>query len=327
MSEISGKINTIIADETNLVSKGQILIQLEDTDAKLALKNAEDNLALTVRNINQHFKNVEAARANVKVKESDVEKAEEDYNRRKNLSVNNIISEEDLRHFKLTLESAQDSLELAKKQFDSAKAIVQNSDLFHHPEVKRAQDNLRMAYLNLRRTVIYSPVTGYVAKRPAQVGQQITADTVLMVVAPLNEIWVDANFKETQLENLRIGQSVDIKTDMYGSDAIYKGSIIGISPGTGNAFDLLPPQNATGNWIKILQRVPVRIKIENIQDLEKFPLRIGLSATVTVKTQNREGERLSQLPQTNISYQTKDFSVDLKEADSIINDIIQANAP
>lgn len=325
MSQITGQVVKIYADETDLVKKGEPLVMLDNADAEIALRNAEAQLALTARQVSELYQNVDQLKANVQLQQDNFIKAQQDYERRRGLVVNKVISEEDLSHAKTAVDTTADSLALAKHQLDAAVNLVQNTDLYNHPQIKQAEVNLRNAYLTWERTTIFSSVTGYVAKRPVQVGQQVDPNTILMIIVPLNQLWVDANFKESQLKNFRIGQPVELVSDLYGSSIKYHGTVIGLSPGTGSAFDLLPPQNATGNWIKIVQRLPVRIAIDS-NELEKYPLRIGLSITATVDTHNRSGQMLTKLTSTKAIYESKDYGSDLQKSDDIINKILEDNA-
>ena len=326
MPEVIGRVTAILADETNLVEKGKPIIFLDKVDAEIALKNAETQLAVTARQVSQLYQNVGQLKARVKEQADAVERAQNDYDRREKLVVGKVISSEEVEHAKIAVDSATAALDLAQHQLDSAIGLVANSDLYHHPQIQQVAVKLRNAYLALERTTIYAPETGYVAKRPVQVGQQVNPNTVLMIIVPLNQVWVDANFKESQLRHFRIGQPAELESDLYGSSVKYKGRVMGLNPGAGNSFSLLPPQNATGNWIKIVQRLPVRIVIDADQ-LKEHPLRLGLSMTVTVDTSKREGAALSQLSESKIIYQTKDYSSeDLKKVDALITQILQENA-
>jgi membrane fusion protein (multidrug efflux system) len=326
MSQITGQVTAILADETNLVKKGNPIVILDKIDAEIALKNAETQLALTVRQVSKLYQNVGELNARVIQQQEALKKTVDDYQRRKKLVVGRVITTEDLEHAEIAVNSAQAELDLAEHQRNAAIALVSNTDLYHHPQIQQAAVKLRDAYLTLERTTIYAPDSGYIAKRPVQVGQQITPNTVLMIIVPLNQVWVDANFKESQLRNFRIGQPVELISDIYGSSVRYHGKIMGLNPGAGDSFDLLPPQNATGNWIKIVQRLPVRIVIDPAE-LAGHPLRIGLSMTVSVDTHKRSGASLALLPQQAVIYQTKDFSAEyLKQADQLIEQILQENA-
>lgn len=326
MPQITGHVTAILADETDLVKKGQPLVTLDKADAEIALKNAEAQLAVTVRQVSQYYKDVDQAKANVQVQQENLIKAQADLKRRESLPVNEVISAEDLQHAKIAADSAAASFELAQQQLAAAIEMVANSDLYHHPQILEAAINLRNAYLNWQRTTIFAPETGYIANRSVQVGEEVNPSTALMVIVPLNQLWVDANFKESQLGNIRINQPVDLTSDVYGSKIKYRGTIIGLSPGTGSTFDLLPPQNATGNWIKIVQRVPVRISLDQ-QQLKQNPLRMGLSMLVTVDTHNRNGASLTRIPTNQVIYETQNYGSDLKAADDLIQQILQSNAP
>lgn len=325
MPQISGQVTAILADETDLVKKGNPIVLLNKVDADINFKNAEIHLALTVRHVSQLYQNVDALEAGVVQQEAVLKKAQNDYLRRKQLKVGKVITQEDLEHARLAANSAAAALEFKRHQRNAVVALIANSDLYHHPKIQQAAMQLRQAYLALQRTTIYAPETGYVAKRSVQVGAQVNPSTVLMIVVPLNQIWVDANFKEPQLRNIRIGQPVDLISDLYGTNVVYQGKVIGLNPGAGDSFALLPPQNATGNWIKVVQRLPVRITFMSEQ-LSEYPLRIGLSMTATVDTYQHAGEVLSLIPQKTILYQTKDYSAeDLKSIDLLIERILKEN--
>ncbi len=325
MSQIPGQVVSILADETDSVTQGEKVVVLDKADVEVALSAAKAQLALTVRQVSQLFYRVDQLQAAVSVAKDNLEKAKQDYDRRKGLVVNKSISSEDLEHAQNAKDNASDALELTKQELASARALIGGTDLYHHPQVEQAANNLRNAYLNWQRINIYAPTSGYVAKRSVQVGQQISTNTVLMVIVPLGQIWINANFKESQLKNIRIGQSAEVISDAYGDSVKYKGSVVGLSPGTGSAFDLLPPQNATGNWIKVVQRLPVRIAIDAKQ-LEKFPLRVGLSTTVTVDTHNRSGKTLTQDGPSKIIYESRDYGDNLEKADHVIEEILKENA-
>ena len=325
MPQISGQVTEILADETDHVVKGQPLIYLDKADAEIALKRAEAQLATTVRQVRNYYHQVDEMQANVALQTATLEKNKADYARRQKLVVNKFISSEDLQHSKIAVDQAAAALQLAKNQLASAISSVSNTDLYHHPRILEAAVQVRNTYLNWRRTIIYAPETGYVAKRNVEVGQQVSPNTILMVIVPLNQIWVNANFKESQLKNMRIGQPVDLISDTYGSSVNFAGEIVGLSPGAGNTFDLLPPQNATGNWIKIVQRLPVRISIDKNQ-LDKHPLQLGLSMTVTVNTHNRHKPILAATTQQKIIYRTENYNVDTQRANQIIAEILKNNA-
>lgn len=325
MPEISGHVTGILAEETDYVNKGDPLVVLDKADAYLNLKRAESELALVVRKVSKLYKNIDQLKSTVVEKQADLEKAKSDLQRRQSLIVNKQISIEDLQHAKIAVDNTTAALATANNQVAAAITLVSNSDLYHHPQVVQAADALRNAYLTWFRTTIAAPDSGYIAKRYVQVGQQVDRNTVLMIIVPLDQLWVDANFKESQLQNIRIGQPAVITADAYGSEVKYKGTVAGLSPGTGSAFELLPPQNATGNWIKVVQRLPVRISIDPKQ-LAEYPLRIGLSTKVTVDTHNRKGRKLTEISKKQIIYQTKDQMKELTGVDKLIDSIMRSNA-
>lgn len=325
MSQISGQVLTISTDETDSVIKGQKILTLDPLDTEIALNAAKAELALTTRQVSLLFHHIAELRANLSIAQNNLDKAVEDFDRREGLVKSKSISSEDLNHAQTAKDSAKNAFELAKQELISASALVGNTDLYHHPQVEKAAINLRNAYLNWKRTCIYAPDSGYVAKRVVQVGQQVNPNSVLMIIVPLEQIWINANFKESQLKNIRIGQPVEIVVDAYGSGVVFHGKVAGLGPGTGTTFDLLPPQNATGNWIKVVQRLPVRIVI-NPEELKKHPLRIGLSTVVKIDTRNRDGHILAQNQPSKIIYESENFHENLEEADQIINQILKANA-
>lgn len=323
MPQISGHVTQVFADETDFVTKGQPLVVLDRADVYLALKNAENQLALTVRQVAQLYKKVDQLKANFMLQQTNFNKAEEDLKRRQGLVVNQTISREAIAHSKLAVKSALAAMNLAKNQLEAGKDLVVKSDLYHHPQILQAENNFRNAFLNWQRTTIAAPETGYVAKRIVQVGQHIDINSVLMIIVPLNQLWVIANFKESQLSHIQPGQPVKLISDTYGNKVNFTGKVIGLNPGAGNSFDLLPPQNATGNWIKIVQRLPVRISIDS-ETLKKYPLRLGLSMTARVDTRARN---ITLKKVTNKNQHLIDDQLSLlKTADQIINKILAQNA-
>ena len=249
--QITGTVVSIGADDGDLVQKGQVLVKFDPSDADIALQQAEANLARTVRQVRGLFSNVDGYKADVATKKVALAKAEADFKRRQNLANDGAISQEELAHARDALDTARSSLTNAEQQLDTNRALVDDTVIASHPDVKAAAAKLRQAYLDDARAVIIAPVTGYVAKRTVQVGQRVQPGAALMAVIPLDQVWIDANFKETQLKHMRIGQPVEIRSDLYGSDVKYSGTVDSLGVGTGSAFSLLPAQNATGNWIKI----------------------------------------------------------------------------
>lgn len=322
---VTGTVVSIGADDGDLVHEGQVLLNFDPSDAQVGLQSAEANLARTVRQVRGLFSNVNGMKAQVAAQKSEVQKAQDNYSRRKSLAAGGAISQEELSHARDDLASAQSALRNAEQQLNTTTALVDNTAVANHPDVLAAAAQLRQAYLEHARTTLIAPVTGYVAKRTVQLGQRVQPGTALMAVIPLNQLWIDANFKETQLHNMRIGQPVEIESDIYGSDVKYSGSIDSIGAGTGSAFALLPAQNATGNWIKIVQRVPVRIHI-NADQLAQHPLRVGLSTVVEVNLHDQSGPVLAQQPPQKATFTTNVYEKQLADAEALIARLIDRNS-
>lgn len=321
----TGTVVSIGADDGDLVHEGQVLLNFDPSDAEVGLQSAEANLARTVRQVRGLYSNVDGMKAQVAAQKAEVQKAQENFSRRRNLAAGGAISQEELSHARDDLASAQSALNSAKQQLASSSALVDDTVVSSHPEVQAAAAQLRQAYLAHARTTLIAPVTGYVAKRTVQLGQRVQPGTALMAVIPLNQLWIDANFKETQLRQMRIGQPVDIETDLYGSSVKFSGTVDSLGAGTGSAFALLPAQNATGNWIKIVQRVPVRIHI-NAEELAQHPLRIGLSTLVEVNLHDQSGPVLAQQPPQKASFTTNVYERQLADADALIEQLVHANS-
>ena len=323
--QVTGTVVSIGADDGDLVREGQVLIQFDPSDAEVAQQSAEANLGRTVRQVRGLYSNVDGMKAQLAAQRAEVQKAQDNYNRRRNLAAGGAISQEELSHAKDDLTSAQNALNNIQQQLATSTALVDDTQVSSHPDVKAAAAQLRQAYLNSARSTLIAPVTGYVAKRTVQLGQRVQPGTALMAVIPLNQLWIDANFKETQLGQMRIGQPVEIEADLYGSDVTYNGTVDSVGAGTGSAFALLPAQNATGNWIKIVQRVPVRIHI-NPDQLAQNPLRIGLSTVVDVNLHDQSGPVLAQQPPKQASFSTNVYEKQLADADTLIARLIHENS-
>ncbi|MCG6577456.1 HlyD family efflux transporter periplasmic adaptor subunit [Pseudomonas sp. AF32] len=323
--QVTGTVVSIGADDGDLVREGQVLVQFDPNDAEVGLQSAQANLARTVRQVRGLYSNVDGMRAQVNAQEAEVQKAQENYNRRRNLAAGGAISQEELSHARDDLTSAQNALANARQQLKTTSALVDDTVVSSHPDVQAAAAQLRQAYLANARSTLIAPVTGYVAKRTVQLGQRVQPGTALMAVIPLDQLWIDANFKETQLRDMRIGQPVEIETDLYGSDVKYSGTVDSLGAGTGSAFALLPAQNATGNWIKIVQRVPVRIHV-NAEELARHPLRIGLSTEVNVNLRDQSGPVLAQQPPQKATFSTQVYDRQLTDADAMITRLIHDNS-
>jgi membrane fusion protein (multidrug efflux system) len=289
----------------------------------VALLLAESALGDTMRKVCQYFVNVAEAKANVAERKIELAKAEDDYHRRMTAQPGT-VSDEDITHALQARDSARDLLNVAEQEFTAAQALVADTDLEHHPMVLQAEANVLAADLDLLRTTVNAPETGYVVQRNVEVGQRVTPGTPMLAIIPLNQIWVDANYKEEELRFVRIGQSVRLKSDFYGDAVEYKGHVVGLAPSTGAAFSLLPPDEGSGNWIKIIQRVPVRIILDD-KELEKYPLRIGLSMRVTIDTANHSGAALTQVPSTNAVYATDIYSNEWTQANELVQSLVATN--
>jgi membrane fusion protein (multidrug efflux system) len=323
--QIAGTVVSIGADDGNLVRQGDVLVKLDRADADVALQQAAANLGNTVRKVRGLYSIVSGARADVAVREIALQKARADYDRRRDLASSGAISAEELSHAKDELISAKNALTSGEEQLQTNKVLVDDTVVASHPDVQAATARYGAAYLDDVRTVIVAPVTGYVAKRVVQVGQRVAPGAALMAVVPLREVWVDANFKETQLTHMRIDQPVTITSDVYGNAVTYNGKVLELGVGTGSAFSLLPAQNATGNWIKIVQRVPVRVVFTERTQIGVHPLRVGMSLNVKVNLHDESGPMLAQESPSQAAFSTDVYQQQLNESDALIAQIIHTN--
>ncbi|HEX7341952.1 MAG TPA: HlyD family efflux transporter periplasmic adaptor subunit [Rhodanobacteraceae bacterium] len=322
--QVPGTVVSIGADNGDLVHAGQVLVKLDPSNTEVALSAAEAGLAQAVRKVRGLYNNVAAAKAEVDARKVALDKAESDYRRRRGLARTGAIPAEVLAHARDALSAAQSGLIAAQQSLHTTKALVGKTSVAQNPNVKAAEAKVRAAYLNNVRTTLVAPVTGYVAKRSVQVGEEVRPGMALMAVVPLYQVWVDANFKETQLTHMRIGQPVTLTSDIYGSGVTYHGKVESLGIGTGSAFSLLPAQNATGNWIKIVQRLPVRITLDK-SELAKHPLRIGLSMNATVNLHDQNGPMLSRKAPTQPLYTTDVYKKQLADANTLIEHIVENN--
>jgi membrane fusion protein (multidrug efflux system) len=337
--QVSGTVLAINVEDTDYVKAGQLLVRLDPADARVALDQAEAQLAQTVREVRTLYANNSTLQAQVALREadvtraqSDVQRAQDDLARRQPLLATGAVGKEEFNHSmsqlavaRSVLAAAQSAVVAAREQLASNQVMTSGVGVDQHPAVQRAAARVREAYLALRRVDLPAPVDGTVARRSVQLGQRVQAGAPLMSLVPLEQVWVDANFKEPQLRRLRIGQPVTLVADLYGSDVEFHGRVAGLGAGTGSAFSLLPAQNATGNWIKVVQRVPVRVELDP-KELAAHPLRIGLSMVATVDIRDQGGKSLADVPRTDGVRHTSAFeNMDAdKAADAAVQRIIAA---
>lgn len=319
-----GIVISVLADNAQMVEKGQPLVELNRHDFEIALEKRKADLADAAREVTQMFLKTEELHAKIQVYEARVVRARLDYEHRLDLVSDGSVSREDFEHSETDLAAAIAGLSETEKEWAEAVAKIQNTTPFNHPRVEMAKADVKKAFLALHRCTVVAPVSGIVTQRKAQVGQWVGAAEPLMALVPLDQIWIDANYREVELKNLRIGQPVELYADMYGSDILFHGRVAGLNPGTGSVFSILPPQNATGNWIKIIQRVPVKITV-NEEDIKSYPLVLGLSMTTTVDTHDRSGRRLPEASPIKPIYRTDVYQDELNGVDQMIQEILSLN--
>ena len=336
--QVGGTVVAIGAEDTDFVRAGQVLVTLDSADARVALEQAEAQLAQTVREVRTLFANNAPLKAQVSLRQADlaraqaeVARAQDDVNRRRPLLASGAVGKEEFEHAtaqlataQSTATAAQSAVRAAQEQLLASQTQTDGTAPAEHPNVQRAAARVREAWLALERTQLKAPLDGYVAKRGVQLGQRVAAGAPLMTVVALKDLWVDANFKESQLKNLRIGQNATLQADVYGSKVVFNGTVTGLGAGTGAAFSLLPAQNASGNWIKIVQRVPVRIALDPEQ-VAAHPLRVGLSMDVSIDIRPQDGKMLADSPRSMPPQATEVFDAQLRAADSQVLAIIAAN--
>ncbi|NML48568.1 HlyD family efflux transporter periplasmic adaptor subunit [Ramlibacter sp. G-1-2-2] len=336
--QVGGTVLSIHADDTDFVKAGQPLVKLDPADAQVALDQAEAALGQTVRQVRTLYANNGSLSAQIALREADASKAQsdllranDDYNRRASLVQSGAVSKEELQHAQTQVNAARSAVAAAqaavvsaREQLASNQALTSGTDVEQHPQVQAAAAKVREAWLASSRATLPAPVDGYVAKRTVQLGQRIAAGTPVMSIIPLNQVWVDANFKEVQLRKIRIGQPVTLTADVYGKKVEYKGTVDGLGVGTGAAFSLLPAQNATGNWIKVVQRVPVRIALDR-QQVADHPLRVGLSMEATVDISKQDGKSLADAPK-DVTSHTQVYGAQDNGADAEVRRIIALNS-
>jgi membrane fusion protein (multidrug efflux system) len=323
-SQVPGTVVAISVEDTQLVAAGQVLVQLDPTDAASALNRAGSALAQAVREVRQQYSTAQQYDSQVAGRRLELARAQTDLARREPLLAEQAIAPEEIRHARESVELAKTALAQAVQQAQAAKALVEGTEVASNPTVLQAKAFFIDAWIAAKRNAIVAPVTGYVAERNVQLGQRIAPGQSLLTVVPLHSLWADANFKEVQLRHLRIGQPATFESDLYGGSVTFHGRVVGMAAGTGAAFSLLPAQNASGNWIKVVQRVPVRIEIDP-EDLAKYPLRVGLSLTVAVDTHERSGSVLAAAPAKRPVADTDVYTRDLDKGAAAAEEIIAKN--
>ena len=322
--QIAGTVVAINTDETQYVRRGQVLIELDPRDEKIALAQAQASLGETVREVAQLFAEARRDAALVDAERTQLSQSDEDLTRDRSLQAVHGVSLETLEHDENAVSTARAALQQAQASLASTQAEIAGTTPATHPRVLQAEANLRAAWLALNRTRVLAPVSGYVVRRSVELGEQVAPATDMLALVPVSSMWVDANFKENQLGDLRIGQPVQVSVDMYGSQVQYHGKVLGLTAGTGSALAVLPTQNASGNWIKIVQRLPVRIGLEP-SELAQHPLFLGLSANIDVSVRDRDGSALSRSPAWPASQRTDVYTEQDSGADQMIERIVAAN--
>jgi membrane fusion protein (multidrug efflux system) len=336
--QVGGTVVAIGADDTDRVKAGQVLVRLDPADARMALEQAEAQLAQTVREVRTLFANNGTLSAQVQLRaadlsraQSELARAQDDAQRRAPLVATGAVGKEEFQHAQAQLQSArsavaaaESALAAAREQLLSNQSLTDGTTVAEHPNVARAAARVREAYLALQRSALIAPVDGFVAKRSVQVGQRLQPGAPVMSLVTLGQAWVDANFKESQLQRIRIGQPATLTADVYGQKVVFHGTVAGLGAGTGAAFALLPAQNATGNWIKVVQRVPVRISLDP-EEVAAHPLRVGLSMLVEVDVSKQDGAVLATEPRPHDVAHTDVFDTLQKDADALVRRIVERN--
>jgi membrane fusion protein, multidrug efflux system len=316
-AQVTGPIAAVLVDDARTVAAGQELVRIDAAEARFARERAEADLAAAVRSVRQQIIAVAAARAQIDGRTAILRRAEADLARRQQSA--EIVSEEDLLHAREAAAAAQAECDAAEQTLAGAQAAVDGTTITTHPLVLTAAARLRQTLLDEARCSVRAPVSGLVVRRTAQPGTRVQPGTVLLAIVPLGHVWVDANFKEGQLERIRPGLPVDVVADAWGDAVTYHGTVVGLAAGTGSAFALLPPQNASGNWIKIVQRIPVRIALDPVE-LAEHPLRIGMSTWARVHLDATPVETAQPGPRTD------DGVASTADIDRLVERIIAANA-
>jgi membrane fusion protein (multidrug efflux system) len=323
-SQVTGTVVAIGADNTDRVTAGQSLVKLNPLDAQLALERSEAMLGKTVRQVRSQFAVASQMRANVELRRAELRRVQADMDRRSELVHSGAVSGEDLEHASESVRTASAALKSAEQQYAASQAYVDGTTVATHPDVLSAAAQVKDVYVAAARGTVPAPVAGIVARRNVQVGQRVAAGSSMMSIVPLESLWVTANFKESQLRHIHAGQPVVLTADAYGHEVRYQGKVIGQEAGTGSAFSLMPAQNATGNWIKVVQRLPVRIALDPNQ-VRTNPLQLGLSMRVSVDTSKRDGVRFASAGNAAHAYETDVFTQEGTDAAALVTRIIATN--
>lgn len=323
-SQISGIVTSFTADDTDFVEQGRILVELDKTDRQIALDKSIADLGGVVREVSKMFEKVPEIAAKIEKNKAHLLQCSQDFDHREALIDEGAVSIEDLEHAIAALNETFAELEASEHEYLAALSQIENTTIEDHPFVMSSKERVKEAYVNLKRCTLLAPVSGIVAQRNVQVGKQITWGEPLLAIVPLEQMWVEANFKEVQLSGVRIGQPTKIVSDLWGRDFIFHGTVVGIGGGTGSIFSVLPPQNATGNWIKIVQRLAVRIALDP-QELKEHPLRLGLSMEVTVDIHDRDKKMIPPVKSEHALYETDVVSFQEEGVDALISQTIRDN--
>lgn len=322
--QVPGIVESFSVMDADFVPEGRVIVELDKTDALISLDKAIADLGNAVREVMKLFEQAKQYAALIEVKKAEFIRAAQDYEHRKNLVEEGGVSLEDFEHAEAALKASYADLFATEHQYIAAAALVENTTVENHPRVEQMKNSVRDAFVFLQRCTLKAPATGLVAQRTVQVGEHVKAGQSLMSIVPLDQMWITANYKEVQLKKMRIGQPVKMTADIYGRDVKYEGTVVGIGGGTGSVFSVLPPQNATGNWIKIVQRVPVRITL-NPEEVKQHPLRLGLSMEVTVDIHDTQMPYVPEIRPEHPLYMTDVFATQEEGAEALIVQVILDN--
>lgn len=323
-AQTSGTVAEVRVDTTQYVRRGEALVRLDGLQAQIALERAEADLAEAVREVATLFSQREALRNKLAARQAALDRSRRDLARYRGVAGEGAVSAQQVEDGEWQIRELDANLKQTRAELGSAEALVQATAPADHPKVRQATAALKQAYLDQARQTIVAPVQGFVAKRTIQPGEQVRPDTPLLAIVPLDYLWIEANFLENELAEVRPGQPVAITVDLYGGAVVYHGAVLGLGAGTGSVFGLLPPDNATGNYIHIAERVPVRIGLD-ARELKEHPLRPGLSAFVRIDTAAPGRSVLEPLTTTPTTYKTDVYDRQLEGADRLIARIIGEN--